>query len=69
MLPYTPYQSGPQLIHFFNKHGYNDTYESGFPTRWVYAQQKLREMKGSPKLREIIEEIVDPRRLHGLGIR
>lgn len=65
---YMPYIKGHQLVMFFNKYGFNDIYEQGFPSRWKYAEDKLRELNGKDTIRQIIEEIIDPRRFHGLQI-
>jgi hypothetical protein len=65
---YTPYIKGLELVRFFNKHGCNDTYEHGFPSRWKYTEDKLRQLNGTDTIRQIIEEIVDPRRFHGLPL-
>lgn len=37
----TMYRSGPVLVALFNKLGSNDSYGQGFPSRWVYTDQKL----------------------------
>lgn len=66
---FTPYQSGPNLVLFFNKFGFNEIYESGFPSRWKYTEDKLRELNGKKDVYQIIEETVDPRRFHGLEIK
>ena len=65
--PYFPYLKGHELVKFFNKFGFIDTYEQGFPTRWRYAEDKVRELNGTNKLRKLIEEIVDPRRFLDWG--
>ncbi|MBZ0205797.1 MAG: abortive infection family protein [Flavobacteriales bacterium] len=57
-----PYRSGPKLIQFFNQHGFNDHYpNSGFPTRWVFAFEKLKQMNGKDQLRNVINAAFDPR--------
>ena len=57
-----PYRSGPKLIQFFNEHGFNDHYGSGgFPTRWVYAFEKLKALNGKDALDEVINAAFDPR--------
>ena len=58
-----PYRSGPQLVKFFNQFGGRDVYAygGGFPTRRIYAQDKVRELNGSAKLTEVIAKILDPR--------
>ena len=36
------YKSGPQLVSFFNTHFHiQDSYGQGFPTRWIYVNDKL----------------------------
>lgn len=65
---YTPYVKGHELVKFFNQFGCNDTYEQGFPSRWKFTEDKLRELNGTDKIRQIIEGVVDPRRFHGLPI-
>ncbi|MBU5317837.1 protein kinase [Clostridium bornimense] len=37
-----PYRSGPKLVEFFNQMGFEDIYGQGFPTRWRYAEEKIR---------------------------
>lgn len=65
---YTPYVRGYDLVIDFNKYGFNDTYDAGFPSRWKYTEDKLRELNGTDAIRQIIEDIVDPRRYHGLNM-
>jgi len=62
-LPGLPYRSGPQLVQFFNQFGNRDVYPSngGFPTRRIYAQDKIRELNGSTVLCSVIAKAVDPR--------
>jgi hypothetical protein len=62
-VPGLPYRSGPQLVKFFNQFGARDIYPSGggFPTRRIYAQDKVRELNGSAALKEVIAKTVDPR--------
>ena len=39
---YYSYKSGPALVSYFNNYfGYEDIYQSGFPSRWYYVQSKL----------------------------
>jgi len=66
---YTPYLSGPALVHFFNKYGYNEVYGAGFPSRWKYTEDKLRELNGTDSLRQIIEDTVDPRKFVNLNLK
>ena len=62
-LPGLPYRSGPQLVAFFNQFGSRDVYpgNGGFPTRRIYAQDKIRELNGEHILRTVITRAVDPR--------
>ncbi len=56
-----PYRSGPQLVKFFNEFGSRDVYGQGFPTRRIYAQDKLREMNGQAVLKQAITTALNPR--------
>lgn len=39
------YKTGGDLVGFFNQHfGYEDSYQSGFPSRWFYVADKLQEL-------------------------
>ncbi|VEP16564.1 conserved hypothetical protein [Hyella patelloides LEGE 07179] len=57
----SPYRSGSDLVNFFNQFGSEDTYGSGFPSRWKYAEDKLREFNDKPIMKDIILATVDPR--------
>lgn len=57
----SPYRSGPQLVRLFNEYGANDVYGQGFPSRWAYAEDKLREINDSPALSALLLEVLDPR--------
>ena len=61
----SPYLSGPQLIDFFHRFGYDDEYGAGFPSRWWYAEEKLRGLNGTDQMRDAIEAIFDTRRFLG----
>lgn len=58
-----PYRSGPELVKFFNQYGSRDVYPTGggFPTRRVFAQDKVRELNGTPALDDAVCAVVDPR--------
>lgn len=49
------YRSGPQLVDFFNQIGFNDTYRQGFPSRWVYTEDCLQKINGTPELDKCIK--------------
>lgn len=53
-------RSGPQLVSFFNDLGFSDTYQSGFPSRWVYTQDKLEKINGTPVLDQCIKKVFNP---------
>jgi abortive infection Abi-like protein len=57
----SPYRSGPMLVRLFNEYGANDSYGKGFPSRWVYAEDRLRELNGTKALSALLCEILDPR--------
>ena len=51
------YKSGPKLVEFFNSLGSNDRYGQGFPSRWFYTDEKLKEINGTPELDKCIKKI------------
>jgi serine/threonine protein kinase len=53
--PY-PYRSGPMLVNFFKSFGYNDKYRSGFPTRWVYVEEKIIELNRKNLFEEFLKD-------------
>lgn len=55
------YKSGPMLVRLFNEFGGNDVYGQGFPSRWYYAEEKIRSLNGSNALAGLIREVLDPR--------
>lgn len=57
-----PYMSGPELVRFFNEFGGNDVYGQGFPSRWQFAEARLRQHNDTPTLARVIEALFDPRR-------
>jgi len=58
----TEYRSGPKLVEFFNQLGSKDTYsyQGGFPSRWLYTDQKLAEINGKPELDDCIRNLFAP---------
>lgn len=56
----TEYRSGPKLVAFFNKYGFADLYEPGFPSRWIYTESKLKELNGKPELDKCIKDLFAP---------
>jgi hypothetical protein len=61
----SPYRSGPKLVSFFNDFGTNHTYGQGFPSRWTFAEDCLREFNDTPTLKKIILSALDPRDFMG----
>lgn len=56
----TEYRSGPQLVRFFNALGFEDVYAQGFPSRWMYTDEKLLQINGSPYLDKCIKYVLAP---------
>jgi len=56
----TEYRSGPKLIKFFNELGFNDSYGQGFPSRWMYTDEKLAHINGTPELDKCIKKLFAP---------
>lgn len=56
----TEYRSGPQLVKLFNDFGFNDAYGQGFPSRWMYTDQRLEAINGTPQLDKCIKEVFSP---------
>jgi len=54
------YRSGPKLVQFFNRLGFNDSYGQGFPSRWMYTDQRLEAINGSPELDNCIKAVLNP---------
>lgn len=64
----SPYRSGPKLVSFFNEFGTNHTYGQGFPSRWSFAENCIREFNDTPTLKKIILAAVDPRDFMGTSV-
>lgn len=56
----TEYRSGPKLVEFFNELGFNDTYGQGFPSRWMYTDEKIKKINGTPELDKCIKNVLSP---------
>lgn len=56
----TEYRSGPELVKFFNQLGFSDTYGQGFPSRWMYTDEKLAAINGTPELDKCIKNVLAP---------
>ncbi|MDT0678787.1 abortive infection family protein, partial [Autumnicola musiva] len=56
-----PYKTGQELVDFFVTYGSEDQYGEGFPSRWRYTEEKIREFNDTKELKSIIEDSVDPR--------
>lgn len=51
------YRTGLQLVIFFNRLGFNDSYGQGFPSRWKYTDEKLNHINGTPELDKCIKNV------------
>lgn len=56
----TEYRSGPNLVSFFNDLGFKDSYGKGFPSRWIYTDEKLSKLNGTADLDKCIKKIFAP---------
>ena len=65
---HTPYLSGSKLVDLFNRFGARDVYGEGFPLRWKYAEDKLYQLNGGPKIARVLEAVVDPRNYFETGL-
>lgn len=56
----TEYRSGARIIQFFNALGFNDSYGQGFPSRWMFTDDRLSKINGTPKIDECIRRTFSP---------
>lgn len=56
----TEYRSGPKLVQFFNCLGFDDSYGQGFPSRWMFTDEKLGKINGTPELDKCIKNVFAP---------
>lgn len=64
----TQYRSGPKIIEFFSTFDYVDVYGNdylrkygqGFPSRWIYTDQRLSQINNSPKMVACIKNLFTP---------
>ncbi|MCP4550723.1 MAG: hypothetical protein GY834_01510 [Bacteroidetes bacterium] len=56
----TEYRSGPKLVSFFNELGFNDVYGQGFPSRWMFTDEKLSKLNGTADLDKCIKKLFAP---------
>lgn len=56
----TEYRSGPKLVEFFNQLGFNDLYGQGFPSRWMFTDNKLEKINGTPEIDKCINNTLSP---------
>lgn len=56
----TEYRSGPKLVAFFTDIGFKDSYGQGFPSRWVYTEDRLTQINGTDRIGECIQKIFSP---------
>jgi hypothetical protein len=54
------YRSGPKIVSLFNDLGFSDTYGQGFPSRWMFTDEKLSKINGTPEIDKCIKKIFDP---------
>lgn len=56
----TEYRKGPKLVSFFNELGFNDSYGEGFPSRWMYTDDRLSKINGTPEIDKCIKKLFAP---------
>lgn len=56
----TEYRSGPKLIQFFSDFGFKESYGKGFPSRWIYTDEKLKLINGTPTIDDVIKKLFSP---------
>lgn len=56
----TEYRSGPKLVQFFNALGFDESYGQGFPSRWVFTDEHLSKLNGTPGLEKCIRDTLAP---------
>ncbi len=64
----SPYRSGPKLVRFFNDFGTNHVYGQGFPSRWSFAEECIRQFNDTPTLKKIVLSALDPRDYMGATV-
>lgn len=56
----TEYRSGPLLVNFFNELGFKENYFQGFPSRWIYTDDNLKKINGTPEIDKCIKKVFAP---------
>lgn len=51
--------SGPELVDLFNEMGFDDVYGKGFPTRYIYVQDKAKIMIEDGRFEILVNYILD----------
>jgi hypothetical protein len=64
----SPYRSGPKLVAFFNELGTNHSYGQGFPSRWSFAEDCIRQFNNTPAMKKTILSALDPRDFMGATV-
>lgn len=54
------YRSGPKLVQFFNDLGFKDSYGQGFPSRWLFTEDRLAKINGTPAIDKCIRNTFAP---------
>lgn len=56
------YKSGPKLVQFFNEYfNYDDTYQQGFPSRWIYTYNKIVELYNRNDINKLFNIMLNKR--------
>jgi hypothetical protein len=54
------YRSGQKLVEFFNLLGFDESYGSGFPSRWQFTDEALSNINETPNLDKCIRCVLSP---------
>lgn len=63
-----PYRRGTDLVDLFNQFGFRDVYEPGFPSRAVFAKERLTAMADKPSMADLLSAVTDPRLWFDLNV-
>jgi hypothetical protein len=56
----TEYRSWSRLVSFFNKLWFKDVYSPGFPSRWIFTDEKLQKINWTSEIDRCIKEVLSP---------
>lgn len=54
------YKKGYQIVEFYKKFGFDESYSKNFPSRSIYSMDRLKELNQGNKIEDVITEVFDP---------